>query len=366
VCVLCLQEVQTRRDRQKKIIRDLRAHAKRIDEHKKMVAEKVEERGFSASQPERVVVSAELRHLQFEETHEGGPEELLSDGFPADFGHTSRLQQLLDFDPVREATPTISSAWVMLKRYHSRKLQPIMEYSLHTRELANPTSKVLLKYYDEPIKLSKSGEKVPLSEVLEVEAQKIELNLRKDSMLTRALELRTRGNQVRAEALLHRKQTQVKVPIQEPTMYLPKEEYEYLDEPLHHPPPFMPSEREPVRHSPIEHVSKRKKWQPMKYLTEEGVLSSSSLENSKQKQEAAKSTFLTDQDEECERGIMDYVVDAKPGSRWQPLSCNAAQEYSGTRVLATRVFSSQGNGRYSSWKPLSSHYIQPKEFITQS
>jgi hypothetical protein len=67
-----------------------------VDEHKKMVAEKVEERGFSASQPERVVVSAELRHLQFEETHEGGPEELLSDGFPADFGHTSRLQQLLD------------------------------------------------------------------------------------------------------------------------------------------------------------------------------------------------------------------------------------------------------------------------------
>jgi hypothetical protein len=70
-----------------------------VDEHKKMVAEKAEERGFSASQPERVVVSAELRHLQFEEnkeTHEGGPEELLSDGFPADFGHTSRLQQLLD------------------------------------------------------------------------------------------------------------------------------------------------------------------------------------------------------------------------------------------------------------------------------
>ena len=196
-------------------------------------------------------------------------------------------------------------------------------------------------------------QKVPLSEVVEAEAQMRELNLRNDSMLTRALELRTRGNQVRAEALLHRKQTQVKVPIQEPTMYMPEEEYEHLDEPLHHLPPFMPSEREPVTHSPIEHVSKRKK---VKYLTEEGILSSSSLGNSKQKQEAAKSTFLTDHGEECERPRMDYVVNAKPGSRWQPLSCNAAQEYSGTRVLPTRVFSSQGNSRYSLWKPLSSHY----------
>ena len=36
-------------------------------------------------------------------------------------------------DPIREPTPTISTAWVALKSTHCRKLQPILEYSLHTR-----------------------------------------------------------------------------------------------------------------------------------------------------------------------------------------------------------------------------------------
>lgn len=36
-------------------------------------------------------------------------------------------------DPIREATPTIEIAWTMLKHDHARQLQPIMEYSLHTR-----------------------------------------------------------------------------------------------------------------------------------------------------------------------------------------------------------------------------------------
>ena len=99
------------------MIRNLRAHAKRsmciinlyiidiymfvlftVDEHKKMVAKKVKERGLSVGQPERDVVSPELRHLKFEENidDDEGVEEVGSDGFPADFGHTSRLQQLLE------------------------------------------------------------------------------------------------------------------------------------------------------------------------------------------------------------------------------------------------------------------------------
>ena len=197
--------------------------------------------------------------------------------------------------------------------------------------------------------ISSQMQKVPLSEVVETEAQKRDMNLGRDSMLTHAVEQRTRGNQARAEALLHCKQTQVKVPIQEPTMYLPKEEYHHYldDEPLLHLPPTTALDREPVRHSPTENiVPARKKRQP-KYLTEEGGVTR------KQTQETARSTFLTDGEQECERGA---VVDAKPGLRWQPLSCSAAQEYRGTHVVPLKVFNSKGHGRYSLWKPLSSYY----------
>lgn len=179
-------------------------------------------------------------------------------------------------------------------------------------------------------------------------------------MLTHAVELRARGNQVRAEALLHHKQTQVKVPIQEPIMYLPKEEYEYLDD--HHLPPNVELERETVTISPtsdqyVPSVTKRKK-QP-KYLTEEGILVS--VEASEHcwtnKQETPKSAFLTDQDQEAEREWReDAIVNAKPKSRWQPLSSSAAQEYKGTHVVPLKTFSSQGHGKYSLWKPMLSYY----------
>lgn len=59
----------------------------------------MQERGPSASQREHVVVSPELSHLQLEDggscNDDNGSGQLASDGFPVDFGHTSRLQQLL-------------------------------------------------------------------------------------------------------------------------------------------------------------------------------------------------------------------------------------------------------------------------------
>ena len=195
-------------------------------------------------------------------------------------------------------------------------------------------------------------QRVPLSEVLEMEAQKRRLNMSIDSMLGHALELRTRGNQFRAEALIHRKQSQVTVPIQEPSMYLPREEYQYLDNP--YPPHGVEVEREKP---PASVVAKKEP----KHLTEEGPLVSGSVENGQTSKptenERAVTTFLTDQVHQPAHKEREV---ARHRPRWQPLSSTAAQEYEGTSVVPVRVFSSQGHGRYSLWKPQASHSLCPR------
>ena len=88
-------------------------------------------------------------------------------------------------DPIREATPTIPDAWDMLKKTNERRMLPFVEYSHYARvriqdaipllsmcvpllytyrtlfmqKCANPTSRRLLMYYDQPVRMdSKTGE----------------------------------------------------------------------------------------------------------------------------------------------------------------------------------------------------------------
>lgn len=164
-----------------------------VNEHKKMVAEKLGEKTISLSH-NNPVTTPELGEL----TEEATPNHQLMDyetgTCSSAAGRTSRLQTLLNCelwmndipvwciicvcpdDPVREATPTIPNAWAKLKHENERRMKPLVEYSLYMRvstnpesinfqkwlfsqRFANPTSKQLLRYYDQPIRVnSQSGE----------------------------------------------------------------------------------------------------------------------------------------------------------------------------------------------------------------
>jgi hypothetical protein len=313
-----------------------------------MVAAKLRETELHRATRQDLTPSPELRHLQSTGEESGRsedvPEQSPRDEFAMNIGHTSQLQQLLDFDPVREATPTISRAWITLKYDHKRRLQPILEHSLRTRKFANPTLRNLLRYYDQPIRVnSETGEKMPLMEVLEREDTKQQ---GAQSMLTQALELKARRNQVRAEALLHRKQAQVDIPLQEPTMYLPREEYDFLEKP----PP-----REEVRIELVKALSPMgttRKRQHM-FLTEDGAIVGKSEHPHTSREVGENHTFLTAQGERDSSEACTATT-AMYRSRWQPLSSTAAQEYEGTRVVPLKLTSlNRGHGKYSMWKPLS-------------
>ena len=212
--------------------------------------------------------------------------------------------------------------------------------------------------YAMPVQLH--WQRVPLSEVLEREAQAQQQDLGVQSLLRNALELKVRRNQVRAEVLLHRKQKQVDVPIQEPAMYLPKDEYEVLecnitDQPL----PSLPPRTAPVKYIP---TNIRTKKRLPKYLTQDGDMVSGSLEEigdrvycrPTQGIKPVQPAFLTHHDPELANEEQPAPINQAP--RWQPLSCSAALENVGTYVVPVKVFSPhKGHGKYSMWKPLSSH-----------
>ena len=194
---------------------------------------------------------------------------------------------------------------------------------------------------------------------MEREAQLWQTGTGAQSIITNALELKTHRNQAKAEVLLHRKQAQVDVPIQEPTMYLPTDEYTFLDnnETQHL------SEKQPLETVSVKCIptARQTKKRLPKYLMEDGTLVSGSLEqigksriycrpaigNSTQTMNASKPTILNNHNREM-------TTTARP--RWQPLSSSAALEYEGTCAVPMKVFnSSSGHGKYSMWKPLSSH-----------
>ena len=191
---------------------------------------------------------------------------------------------------------------------------------------------------------------MPLLDVIEKESKLQQIDSGAQRLLTKALELKARRNQVRAEVLLHRKQEQVTVPLQEPSMYLPKEEYEFLDH-------TTASKEVPVTitHLPTNYETKKKL---PKFLTHASDLVSGSLEEvydrvycrpttDKAEPKGVRSTVLAD-------GAATEQAATSHTHRWLPLSSSAAQEYEGTHVVPVRVFSTQGHGKYSLWKPLSS------------
>lgn len=201
-------------------------------------------------------------------------------------------------------------------------------------------------------------QKVPLLEILEREAQTQQTKVHAGT-LTNALELKARRNQVRAEVLLCRKQAQVDIPVQQPTVYLPKDEYEDNTTQLH--PQFLELKAVSVKPLPIDNQSKKKL---PKYLAPDGTLLSGSLEEVGERvycrptkgkpAQTAKSMFPIDH--ELETDGQTHTPKCRP--RWQPLSSSAMQEYEGTRVVPVKAFSShQGHGQCSMWKPLSSHTI---------
>lgn len=180
-----------------------------------------------------------------------------------------------------------------------------------------------------------------------------QMNLGRETILARVVEQRTRRNQARGEALLCNKQSQVAVPIQEPTMYLPTEEYEHLDSQTLLRSSPRPPQLKHISPTNLQPLTPCKKLRTPKYLLEDGSLLVSECENEKRKDEekAITTAFLTDQ---CFHTEESPVVRYKRGG-WQPLSCTAAGEYDGTRVIPVKAFSSQAHGRYSLWKPLSSN-----------
>ena len=194
-------------------------------------------------------------------------------------------------------------------------------------------------------------QRVPLLEVMREETQEGQGNLGR--CLTHALELKARRNQARAEVLLHHKQEQVDVPIQEPTMYLPKEEYDFLEHSAPHQP--LPTTL-PVKHLPIDaHTDRRR---PEKHSGPLRELGSKPYycEPTNGDQLVMQPTFLTDhgQDE----------GEVYRRSRWLPLSCSAVEEYEGTHTVPLKIFNSQlGHGKYSMWKPMSSYTYNCEQSI---
>ena len=195
---------------------------------------------------------------------------------------------------------------------------------------------------------------MPLLDVIEKESKLQQIDSGAQRLLTKALELKARRNQVRAEVLLHRKQEQVTVPLQEPSMYLPKEEYEFLEHTTAS--KDLPTLQVPVTitHLPTNYETKKKL---PKFLTHASDLVSGSLEElcdrvycrptkDKAEPKGVRSTVLAD-------GATEQAATSHT-HRWLPLSSSAAQEYEGTHVVPVRVFSTQGHGKYSLWKPLSS------------
>lgn len=192
---------------------------------------------------------------------------------------------------------------------------------------------------------------------MEREAQQWQTGAGAQSIMTNALELKAHRNQAKAEVLLRRKQAQVDVPIQEPTMYLPTDEYTFLDNnETQHLSEKQPLERVPVKCIPTAQQTKKRL---PKYLKEDGTLVSGSLEqigkriycrptigNPTQTRNASKPTILNSE----------RTTPCNPMPRWQPLSSSAALEYEDTCAIPLKVFnSSSGHGKYSMWKPLSSH-----------
>ena len=194
-----------------------------------------------------------------------------------------------------------------------------------------------------------------LLEVMDREATR-DSGLGTQSKLTKALELKTRRNQVRAEILLHRKQQQSDIPVQKPTisMYLPEDEF--LENTITQ--STVPSaEKEVVAEKSFPLNPQTKKRLP-KYLTHDGAIIHEPSEVGERGycqptgETPAKTENSTSQEQELEKS--DKRANHK--TRWLPLSSNAVQEYEGTHVLPVKVLSShQGHGVYSMWKPMSTY-----------
>ena len=203
---------------------------------------------------------------------------------------------------------------------------------------------------------------MPLLEVMDREVQALCTGLGTQSKLTKALELRTRKNQVRAEILLHRKQQHSDIPLQKRTisMYLPEDELadnavSQLAAPH--------AEHGAVLENPFSTNHQTKKNRLPKYLTDDGTITCRPSEEVGEKMywqpiterytKAVNSLKSTTQELE---GL--EVTDNRKNhrTRWLPLLSSAVQEYEDTHVLPVKLFSSQhGHGVYSMWKPISTY-----------
>ena len=143
-------------------------------------------------------------------------------------------------------------------------------------------------------------------------------------------------------------------------MYLPKDEYEFLER--------NRNVSQQARTVPVKHLStdSHMKRRLPKYLEGNGHTVTESLgeirkrvycEPTKGNQPIRQPTFLTDQEAD-EKTDQRLVTATKFRSRWQPLSSSAAEEYDGTHTVPLKACSgNRGHGKYSMWKPMSSHTI---------
>ena len=204
---------------------------------------------------------------------------------------------------------------------------------------------------------------MPLLEVMDREATR-DSGLGTQSKLTKALEMKTRRNQVRAEILLHRKQQQGDIPVQKPTisMYLPEDEF--LENTSTQ--SAVPSaEKEVVSEKSFPLNPQTKKRLP-KYLTHDGAIvhGPSEVGEKVHCQPTGETLAKTENSWKSTSHEQEFDKRANYRTRWLPLSSNAVQEYEGTRVLPVKVLSShQGHGVYSMWKPMST-YTECAKFIT--
>ena len=201
-------------------------------------------------------------------------------------------------------------------------------------------------------------QKVPLLEVLQKEAQIQQMGQGAQSILTNAIELKTRRNQVRAEMLLDRKQAQADIPMPEPALYVPNDEYELQNGNEMDTRPRFSEKRPtvPVKHL---HTNPQAKKRLPKYLAQNGDLVSGSLEEVGERMylrpTKEKRNMHTEKAETGGDTLMHERPEPPRKWRWHPLSSSAAEEYEGTRVVPMKASSDLGHGKYSMWKPQLSH-----------
>ena len=166
--------------------------------------------------------------------------------------------------------------------------------------------------------------------------------------------MRAKKNQIRAETLLQRKETQLGLLQKDPTMFVPD------DFNADSKPPYQSTSVRQVRLRHIHSKPETKKKLPL-YLQPDYSMVSGSLEEVGERVYCRPSTQKPVETKRSSHNggtkktlASEKAPETTQKSRWQPLSCSAALEYEGTSVVSVEGVGPSRHGRYSVWKPMTS------------